>query len=200
MRKIRTAILISGRGSNMRSLVEAAQTPDFPSEIVLVLSNRPNAAGLEFATQRGLHSACVDHKAFKNRADFDAEMQKILVAHRIELVCLAGFMRLLTPDFANAWRGRIINIHPALLPAYKGLHTHERALADNAKQHGCTVHFVTPEMDEGEIILQRAVPVLAQDTPDTLAARVLEQEHIAYPLALANVAMRLQICTPLSNA
>ena len=193
MRKIRTAILISGRGSNMRSLVEAAQTPDFPAEIVLVLSNRPDASGLEFATQMGINCACVDHKAFKNRADFDAEMQKILMAQRIELVCLAGFMRLLTPDFVNAWRGHMINIHPALLPAYKGLHTHERALADNAKQHGCTVHFVTPEMDEGEIILQRSVPVLAGDTPDTLAARVLEQEHIAYPEALASVAKRLQI-------
>ena len=193
MHKIRTAILISGRGSNMRSLVEAAQTPDFPAEIVLVLSNRPGASGLQFARQMGIQTVCIDHKAFQSRTDFDAEMQKILLAQRIEMVCLAGFMRLLTPDFVNAWRGRMINIHPALLPAYKGLHTHERALADNAKQHGCTVHFVTPEMDEGEIILQRAVPVLAGDTPDTLGARVLEQEHIAYPEALANVAKRLQI-------
>ena len=193
MHKIRTAILISGRGSNMRSLVEAAQTPDFPAEIVLVLSNRPGASGLQFARQMGIQTVCIDHKAFQSRTDFDAEIQKILLAQRIGLVCLAGFMRLLTPDFVNAWRGRMINIHPALLPAYKGLHTHERALADNAKQHGCTVHFVTPEMDEGEIILQRAVPVLAGDTPDTLGARVLEQEHIAYPEALANVAKRLQI-------
>ena len=193
MRKIRTAILISGRGSNMRSLVEAARAHDFPAEIVLVLSNRPGASGLDFAAQMGIQTVCVDHKAFGSRADFDAQMQNILLAANIELICLAGFMRLLTAAFVNAWRGRMINIHPALLPAYKGLHTHERALADGAKQHGCTVHFVTPEMDEGEVILQRSVPVLAGDTPETLAARVLEQEHIAYPEALASVAKRLQV-------
>ena len=177
----------------MRSLVEAARAHDFPAEIVLVLSNRPAASGLDFAAQMGIQTVCIDHKAFDSRADFDAQMQNILLAANIELVCLAGFMRLLTPAFVNAWRGRMINIHPALLPAYKGLHTHERALADGAEQHGCTVHFVTPEMDEGEVILQRAVPVLAGDTPETLAARVLEQEHIAYPLALASVARRLQV-------
>ena len=177
----------------MRSLVEAARAHDFPAEIVLVLSNRPAASGLDFAAQMGIQTVCIDHKAFGRRADFEAQMQNILLAANIELVCLAGFMRLLTPAFVNAWHGRMINIHPALLPAYKGLHTHERALADGAEQHGCTVHFVTPEMDEGEIILQRAVPVLAGDTPETLAARVLEQEHIAYPLALASVAKRLQV-------
>lgn len=192
MKKTRTAIFISGRGSNMRSLVEAAKAADYPAEIVLVFSNRPDASGLEYAAEQGIATACFDHKTFKTRTEFDAAAQDLLTAHNIELVCLAGFMRLLTPDFVNAWQSKMINIHPALLPAYKGLHTHERALADGAQQHGCTVHFVTPEMDEGEIILQRAVPVLAGDTPDTLAARVLEQEHIAYPEALFRVASRLQ--------
>lgn len=186
--KKRTAILISGRGSNMRALVEAARTPEFPAEIALVLANRPEAEGLAFAKQRGIATAAVDHKLYAGRDEFEGVMQKMLEIHRIELICLAGFMRLLTATFAKHWEGRLINIHPALLPAYRGLHTHERALADGVKIHGCSVHFVVPAMDEGPIITQAAVAVHDDDTPQSLAARVLEQEHIIYPAALARVA------------
>lgn len=184
----KVAILISGRGSNMRSLVEAARAPDYPAEIALVLSNRPNAAGIDWAKARGIPTAVVDHKAHPGREDFEREMQKTLEAHEIELICLAGFMRLLTPWFVGRWEGRMLNIHPALLPLYRGLHTHERALADGVKIHGCTVHFVVPGMDEGPIVEQEIVRVRDDDTPDTLAARVLEQEHVIYPRALARVA------------
>ena len=150
MSRKRTAILISGRGSNMRSLVAAATKADFPAEIALVLSNVPDAAGLDFAKAEGIETAVVDHRSFGGRReDFERAMQAVLVAHGIELVCLAGFMRLLTPWFVENWRGRMLNIHPALLPAYKGLHTHERALADGVKIHGATVHFVVPDMDSG---------------------------------------------------
>ena len=176
----------------MRSLIEAARNEHYPAEIVLVLSNRPEATGLDYARQNGIEALAIDHKVYgKDRAAFEAKLQEVLLAHQIELVCLAGFMRLLTADFVNHWSDRMINIHPALLPAYKGLHTHERALADGAARHGCTVHFVVPEMDDGPVILQREVPVLKGDTPDTLAARVLAEEHIAYPQALAQVAASL---------
>jgi phosphoribosylglycinamide formyltransferase-1 len=190
----RTAILISGRGSNMRALVEAARAPDFPAEIALVLSNRPEADGLAFAKNRGIAAAAVDHKIHAGREDFENTMQVLLDLHRIEIICLAGFMRLLTPTFVKQWDGRLINIHPALLPSYRGLHTHERALADGVKIHGCTVHFVVPAMDEGPIVAQAAVPVLDADTAETLAARVLQQEHIIYPAALADLAAgRIQV-------
>lgn len=183
--KKRVAILISGRGSNMEALVRAARSPGFPAEIVLVLSNKPEAGGLVFAREAGIATAVVEHKAYgKDRAAFDAAMQEILIAHRVEIVCLAGFMRLLTTGFCEAWQGRMINIHPALLPAFKGLDTHARALEAGVKLHGCTTHFVTPGMDEGPIILQAAVPVLDDDTEASLAARVLEQEHRIYPETL----------------
>jgi phosphoribosylglycinamide formyltransferase 1 len=184
----RTAILISGRGSNMRSLIEAAADPTYPAEIVLVLSNRPEAQGLGVAKELGVATAAVDHKIYAGRESFEASLQVLLELRRVELICLAGFMRLFSPAFVRLWEGRMINIHPALLPAYRGLHTHERALADGAKIHGCTVHFVVPAMDEGPIIAQASVAVLDQDTPETLARRVLEQEHRLYPLALAGVA------------
>jgi phosphoribosylglycinamide formyltransferase-1 len=184
----RTAILISGRGSNMRRLIEAAADPSYPAEIVLVLSNRPEAEGLGLAKERGVATAAVDHKIHAGRESFEASLQVLLDLHRVELICLAGFMRLFTPSFVRAWEGRLINIHPALLPAYRGLHTHERALADGVKIHGCTVHFVGPATDEGPIIAQAAVAVLDSDTPETLARRVLEQEHVIYPAALAAVA------------
>ncbi len=184
----RTAILISGHGSNMRALVEAARSPSFPAEIALVLSNRPDAKGLAFAKEAGIATAAVDHKIYAGREEFERSMQVLLEIHRIELICLAGFMRLLSPVFVNAWSGRLINIHPALLPAYRGLHTHQRALDDGVKIHGCTVHFVVAAMDEGPIIAQAAVPVLDQDSAETLAARVLEQEHIIYPQALRLIA------------
>jgi phosphoribosylglycinamide formyltransferase 1 len=184
----RTAILISGRGSNMDALIAAASTPDFPAEIALVASNRPDAAGLARAKSLGIAVAAVDHKIYAGREEFERSLQIVLAAHRIELLCLAGFMRLLTPWFVEQWRGRMLNIHPALLPAYRGLHTHRRALADGVKIHGCTVHFVVPEMDEGPIVAQAAVPVLDADSEETLAARVLEQEHLIYPRALRLVA------------
>ncbi|MGC1109533.1 MAG: phosphoribosylglycinamide formyltransferase, partial [Methylovirgula sp.] len=188
MTRKRTAILISGRGSNMRSLIEAASDPAYPAEIVLVLSNRPEAAGLAVAKELGIATGAVDHKIHAGRESFEASLQVLLELHRVELVCLAGFLRLLTPSFVRLWQGRMINVHPALLPAYRGLHTHERALADGAKIHGCTVHFVVPGMDEGPIIAQTAIAVLDSDRLETLARRVLAEEHRLYPMALADVA------------
>jgi phosphoribosylglycinamide formyltransferase-1 len=187
-RRKRTAILISGRGSNMRALIEQARNPSYPAEIVLVLSNRPDAAGLTFAEENNIACAVADHRIYAGREEFERSMQVLLELHLIELICLAGFMRMLTPWFIGQWQGRLLNVHPALLPAYRGLRTHERALADGVKIHGCTVHFVVPAMDEGPIIAQAAVAVRDSDTPDTLAARVLAQEHAIYPAALACVA------------
>jgi phosphoribosylglycinamide formyltransferase 1 len=185
MQRKRTAILISGRGSNMVALIEAANAADFPAQISLVISNRPDAAGLDYARQAGIETAVVDHTQYgKDRPAFDAALDHTLRAHAIEIVCLAGFMRLLTPEFVAQWRGRMINVHPALLPAFKGLDTHARALAAGVATHGATVHFVEPEVDSGKIILQAEVPVLPDDTEATLAARVLTQEHRIYPQAL----------------
>jgi phosphoribosylglycinamide formyltransferase-1 len=186
--RLRVAILISGRGSNMRALVEAARAEDFPAEIALVLSNVASAEGLAFARAQGIATATVDHKTYPDRETFERAMQATLANHGVELVCLAGFMRLLTPWFVAQWRDRMLNIHPALLPSYRGLHTHERALADGVKIHGATVHFVAPEMDAGPIVAQAAAPVLDSDTPETLGARVLQLEHRIYPLALKLVA------------
>jgi phosphoribosylglycinamide formyltransferase 1 len=181
----KTAILISGRGSNMAALIEAAKAPEYPAEIALVLSNKAEAGGLAIAAANGIATAVIEHKAFgKDRAAFDAAMQAELDRHDIELVCLAGFMRLLSAGFCEHWSGRMINIHPALLPAFKGLDTHARALEAGVKLHGCTTHFVTPGMDEGPIIGQAAVPVLDDDTEASLATRVLAQEHRLYPEAL----------------
>jgi phosphoribosylglycinamide formyltransferase-1 len=185
----RVAILISGRGSNMAALIEAAKADVYPAEITVVLSNDPAAQGLAHAAAQGIATAVVDHRAFgKDREAFERALQRELEAHGIELICLAGFMRLLTPWFVRQWDGRMLNIHPALLPAFKGLDTHARAIAAGAKQHGATVHFVVPEMDAGPIIVQATVPVLADDTEAALAARVLEVEHRIYPLALKLVA------------
>ncbi|OYU50004.1 MAG: phosphoribosylglycinamide formyltransferase [Rhizobiales bacterium PAR1] len=181
----KTAILISGRGSNMAALIEAAKASDYPAEIALVLSNKPEAGGLAIAAANGIATAVIEHKAFgKDRAAFDAAMQAELDRHNIELVCLAGFMRLLSAGFCEHWFGRMINIHPAILPAFKGLDTHARALETGVKLHGCTTHFVTPGMDEGQIIGQAAVPVRDDDTEASLAARVLAEEHKLYPEAL----------------
>jgi phosphoribosylglycinamide formyltransferase-1 len=189
MAKKRVAVLISGRGSNMVALIEAAKDPNFPAEIALVLSNRSDAAGLVRARADGIATAVVDHTPFgKDREAFERAVQAMLEDHRIDLVCLAGFMRLLTPWLVRRWEGRLINIHPALLPAFKGLHTHERVLAAGEETHGATVHFVVAEMDSGPIIAQGKVQVHDDDTPDTLAARVLEEEHRLYPLALKLVA------------
>ena len=188
MQKKRVAILISGRGSNMRALIEAAQNPEYPAEIVCVISNRPDAAGLGFAKAANIVTEVVDHKQYSSREDFDAALHQTLVSHNIDLVCCAGFMRVMTPAILDHWRGRMLNIHPSLLPAYKGTNTNERALADGATRHGASVHFVTPELDSGPVIAQAAVPVLPSDRAETLADRVLEVEHPLYVKALALVA------------
>jgi phosphoribosylglycinamide formyltransferase 1 len=189
MSKKRVAVLISGRGSNMTALIEAAKAPDYPAEIALVVSNEPDAAGLATAKREGINTAIVDHRSFgADREAFERALNAQLQAQRIDLVSLAGFMRLLTPWFVTRWSGRLLNIHPALLPQFKGLHTHRRALEAGVTQHGATVHFVVPEMDAGPIILQEAVPIVAGDTEDTLAARVLAVEHKIYPQALRLVA------------
>jgi len=185
MARKRVAVLISGRGSNMASLVEAAKDKSYPAEIVLVVSNRPDAAGIAYARNVGIAITIIDHTDYgKNREAFERALQAVLEGSGIEIVCLAGFMRLLTPWFIDKWKGRMLNIHPALLPNFKGLHTHEQALAAGAKTHGATVHFVTADMDSGPIVCQAAVPVLPGDTAETLAARVLTVEHKIYPLAL----------------
>jgi phosphoribosylglycinamide formyltransferase-1 len=187
--KKRVAVLISGRGSNMTALIEAAQAKDYPAEIVVVISNRPDAPGLARAQQAGITTALIDHTAFgKDREAFERSLDTELHSRRIDIVCLAGFMRLLTPWFVDRWSGRMINIHPALLPQFKGLDTHRRALDAGVEQHGATVHFVSAGMDEGPIILQKSVPVLGSDSEATLAARVLEVEHEIYPQALRMVA------------
>lgn len=187
--KKRVAVLISGRGSNMTALIEAAEAKDYPAEIVLVVSNRPDAAGLERAREAGVATAVVDHRPFgDDREAFERALDDELRKHGIEIVCLAGFMRLLTAWFIGRWRGRILNIHPALLPEFKGLDTHRRALEAGVKRHGATVHFVVEETDAGPVISQQSVPVLQGDTEATLAARVLEIEHRIYPEALRLVA------------
>ncbi|MBM6580138.1 phosphoribosylglycinamide formyltransferase [Microvirga sp. BT689] len=184
MTRRRVAILISGRGSNMASLIEAARAPDFPAEIALVLSNRPDAAGLERAKAAGIAALAIDHKAFPDRESFDRALDAALGEHDIAFICLAGFMRVLTDGFVERWSGRMINIHPSLLPLYRGTQTHRRALEDGVLVHGCTVHFVVPELDAGPIISQAAVPVVPGDTQESLAARVVVQEHRLYPQAL----------------
>jgi phosphoribosylglycinamide formyltransferase 1 len=187
-RKKRTAILISGRGSNMAALIEAAEAEGFPAEIVVVLSNRPDAPGLERARAAGLKAEAIDHRAFATRDDFEAALEARLEAHVIDLIALAGFMRLMTASFVERWHGRMINVHPSLLPAFPGLATHQRALETGVRVHGCTVHYVTPGMDEGPIIAQAVVPVEPGDTAEDLGARVLAAEHRLYPAALARVA------------
>jgi phosphoribosylglycinamide formyltransferase-1 len=197
MERKRVAILISGRGSNMAALIAAARNPDYPADIAVVVSNRPDAGGLQRAGADGIATAVVDHTGFgKDRAAFEEAMQAQLDAHHVDLVCLAGFMRLFTPAFVSRWSGRMLNIHPALLPSFRGLHTHAQALAAGVKIHGATVHYVSPEVDAGPIVAQAAVPMLDGDTPDTLAARVLAAEHRLYPLALGLVAGGKSSLTP----
>lgn len=187
--KKRVAILISGRGSNMAALIEAAAAKDYPAEIAVVVSNRPDAPGLARARDAGIATAVVDHTQFgADREAFDRALDEKLRTQRIDLVCLAGFMRLLTPWFVKRWSGRMLNIHPSLLPQFKGLHTHRRALEAGVKRHGATVHFVVPEMDAGPIVAQGSVAVREGDTEATLAERVLEIEHQIYPHALRAVA------------
>jgi phosphoribosylglycinamide formyltransferase-1 len=189
MNRRRVAVLISGRGSNMSALIKAARAPDYPAEIVLVVSNRPDASGLAHARAAAIATVVIDHRSFgENREAFERALDDELGKYRVEIVCLAGFMRLLTAWFIGRWRGRILNIHPALLPDFKGLNTHRRALEAGVKRHGATVHFVVEETDAGPVISQQSVAVMEGDTEETLAARVLEVEHRIYPEALRLVA------------
>lgn len=182
MKKI--VILISGRGSNMEALIAARDAGQLPVDIAAVISNRPTAQGLETARQAGIATRCLDHKAYAGREDFDAALAAAIDEFAPDLVVLAGFMRILTPDFVRHYAGRLLNIHPSLLPSFPGLHTHQRALDEGVRIHGCTVHFVTAELDHGPVVVQAAVPVVDGDTEATLAARVLRQEHQIYPLAV----------------
>ncbi|MEJ8573351.1 phosphoribosylglycinamide formyltransferase [Microbaculum marinum] len=186
--RVPVAIMISGRGSNMAALVEASRAPDFPAEIVLVLSNRPDAKGLETASAAGIATEVIDYRGKGSRKAFEEGASSAIERSGAEIICLAGFMRLLSPGFVERWHDRLINIHPSLLPAFPGLNTHERALEAGVKITGCTVHFVRAEMDNGPIIVQAAVPVSHKDTAETLAKRVLAVEHRVYPLALRLVA------------
>lgn len=188
-RRLNLAILISGRGSNMEALIAACAAPDYPARVAVVIADNPDAQGLEKARSAGIPTDIVNRAAHDGRAAFERALRDALAAHPVDLICLAGFMRLLSADFIAAWPADgIVNIHPSLLPAYKGLDTHARALADGAAETGCTVHFVRPAMDEGPAILQRRAPVRPGDTPDSLAARVLAEEHIAYPAAVRLIA------------
>jgi len=186
--RLKAAVLISGRGSNLQALIDACAEPGFPAEIALVLSNRADAGGLERAKRAGIPTRIIPHGDFTTRTAFDSALDAALQATGVELVCLAGFMRLLGADFVETWRDRLVNIHPSLLPAFRGLDTHARVLAAGVRFTGCTVHFVRAEMDDGPIIVQAAVPVLPGDDPERLAARVLAAEHRAYPLALRLIA------------
>jgi len=188
MAKLKVSVLVSGSGSNLQALIDACADAAFPAEIVQVVSNVPDAYGLTRAEQAGIPTAIVNHKDFDGRESFEDALQKTIEGSGAEFVCLAGFMRLLTDGFVNHWTDRLINIHPSLLPAFKGLHIHERVIEFGARFSGCTVHFVRPAMDDGPIIVQAAVPVYGNDTPDDLAKRVLAEEHKIYPLALKLVA------------
>ncbi len=188
MARLRAGVLISGRGSNLQALIDACASPDYPAEIALVISNDAAAEGLARAAKAGIATRVIEHRKFPTREAFDAALDRALSERGIELVCLAGFVRVLTPGFVAAWRDRLINIHPSLLPAFRGLRTHERALAAGVRLHGCTVHYVGPEVDEGPIIVQAAVPVLPDDDAAMLAARVLAAEHRCYPLAVKLIA------------
>jgi len=193
MTRLRLAILISGRGSNMEAILDAAQDPAYPAKPVLVLSNRPDAKGLETAARAGIPTAAIDHKTYgKDREAFERAMQDQLKEADVEIIALAGFMRVLTPWFVNKWQGRMVNIHPSLLPKYKGLDTHQRALDAGDTEAGCTVHWVSPGVDDGEIIQQASLPILPGDTADSLAARLLPVEHQLYPEALAKACADIQ--------
>jgi phosphoribosylglycinamide formyltransferase-1 len=188
MTRKRVGVLISGRGSNLQALINACKSRDYPAEVVLVISNVPQAQGLLRAEAALIPTLTIDHKAFHTREAFDAVLDTALKEAGVEILCNAGFLRLHTPGFVESWRDRHLNVHPSLLPAFRGLHAHERVIAAGCKISGCTIHFVRPEMDEGPIVAQAAVPVLANDTSETLALRVLDAEHRLYPHALALVA------------
>lgn len=188
MARLKVAVLISGRGSNLQALIDACAAPAFPARIVLVLSNVADVYGLERAAAAGIPTRVVDHRSFSGREPFEDALHRVLIEAGAELVCLAGFMRLLTDSFVERWRDRLINIHPSLLPAFRGLHVHQRVIAAGARFSGCTVHYVRPAMDDGPIIVQAAVPVQENDDADRLAVRVLAEEHRIYPLAVRLIA------------
>jgi phosphoribosylglycinamide formyltransferase-1 len=187
MAKTKIAVLISGRGSNLKAIIEAAKAEDYPAEIALVVSNNESAAGLELAHEAGIEAKVINHRDYETREAFEESLDLLLRAYEIRIVCLAGFMRILTSSFVDRWRDLLINIHPSLLPSFKGLHTHERALEMGVRIHGCTVHYVRSEMDNGPIIGQAAVPVSLGDTPEDLSKRVLAAEHLLYPQCVALV-------------
>ena len=185
---LKVGVIISGGGSNLQALIDAAAATDLPAEITLVISNNAEAFGLDRARKAGIATKVIDHRTYPDRDTFDRDLTKALEEAGCELVCLAGFLRVLTDEFVNHWRDRMINIHPSLLPKYKGLHTHKRAIEAGEDYHGCTVHYVRPDLDTGPLLLQARVPVLDGDTPEQLAGRVLEQEHVIYPEALRKIA------------
>ncbi|UTW60470.1 phosphoribosylglycinamide formyltransferase [Kordiimonas sp. SCSIO 12603] len=180
--------MISGSGTNLQAIIDACAEVDYPAEIQVVISNRPEAKGLERAEKAGIKAICIDHKEFETREAFEDAVHDCLKEHNVELVCLAGFMRILNSDFVNRWRDRMINIHPSLLPSYKGLHTHTRAIEDGVRFGGCTIHFVRPEMDNGPILMQAAIPIAYDETPESLAAKTLVYEHKMYPAAIRMIA------------
>ena len=191
MGKLKLAVLISGRGSNLQSIIDACADPEFPAQIEIVISNKPDAYGLTRAEKAGIKTSIVSHKDYTTREAFEDALQNVLDTFPIDLICLAGFMRVLTEDFVNRWDGRMINIHPSLLPKFKGLNTHERAIDAGEKESGCTIHFVIPDMDEGPIILQRKVSIETGETAQSLAEKVLIAEHEAYPEAIRLLSSRL---------
>lgn len=181
------AIFISGRGSNMQSIVKACQSGEIPAETSIIISNRADAAGLDFAQSKNIPTAVINHKDFSDRTAFEDALNEALRPHAIDLICLAGFMRVLTDHFIAKWPNKILNIHPSLLPKFKGLHPQKQALEAGENESGCSVHYVVPELDSGPVILQKAVPIIAGDTEESLSARILEQEHIAYPQAIRKI-------------
>lgn len=191
MHKIKTAVLISGRGSNMLAILKAAQDNEYPAVVEVVISNRPLAKGLEKAEDLGIKTLILDHKAYKSKSEFEKDLNEILKNLRIQLICCAGFMRILSPWFVNRWKGKLLNIHPSLLPKYKGLNTHKRAINSGDIIHGCSVHFINSELDSGKVILQKRIKILEDDTPQTLSERLLVKELEAYPQALKIVADEL---------
>ena len=198
-RRVRTAVLISGRGSNMNALIMAARNPNFAAEIVLVVSDLPDAAGLLAAREGGVGAVSLDFRSLARKEAFEDELERVLRQAGVELICLAGFMRILTARFVTGWRGRILNIHPSLLPDFRGLHTHQRVLAEGRREHGCTVHYVVGKLDAGPIIAQARIPVLPSDGVPALAARVLAEEHRIYPRAVDAIARSLARTGPLGK-
>ncbi len=188
MAKLRLGVMISGSGTNLQALIDACAQEDYPAEIQVVISNKLDAKGLDRTVKAGIKAICIDHNAYDSRETFEDAVHECLSEHKVELVCLAGFMRLLTASFVNRWRDRMINIHPSLLPSYKGLHTHARALEDGVRFAGCTIHYVRPEMDNGPIIMQTAIPVAADETEESLIAKTLTYEHQMYPAAVRLIA------------